>query len=54
MDLNGGFTSVNTKLAFDSQILLPNLDFKDDLSHNTMNKNFDCKIVYTLRMNDQK
>ena len=50
----GGFSSVNTRLAFDSQILLPNLDFKDDLNHNPMNKNFDHKIVYNLRMNDQK
>ena len=25
----GGFSSVNTRLAFDSQISLPNLDFKD-------------------------
>ena len=50
----GGFSSVNTRLTFDSQILLPNLDFKDDLNHNPMNKNFDHKIVYNLRMNDQK
>ena len=50
----GGFSSVNARLASDSQILLPNLDFKDDLNHNPMNKNFDYKIVYNLRMNDQK
>ena len=50
----GGYSSVNTRLAFDSQILLPNLDFKDDLEHNPMNKNFNYKIVYNLRMNDQK
>ena len=40
------------RLAFDSQILLPNLDFKDDLERNPMNKNY--KIVYSLRMNNQK
>ena len=50
----GGFSCVNTRLAFDPQILLPNLDFKDDLNHNPMNKIFDYKIVYNLRMNDQK
>ena len=50
----GGFSSVNTRLAFDPQILLPNLDFKDDLNHNPINKNFDYKVVYNLRMNDQK
>ena len=50
----GGFSSVNSRLAFDSQILLPNLGFKDDLNHNPMNKNFDYKIVYNLRMNDEK
>ena len=50
----GGFSSANTRLAFDSQILLPNLDFKDDLNHNPINKNFDYKVVYNLRMNDQK
>ena len=52
--LIGGFSSLNTRLAFDPQILLPNLDFKDDLNHNPINKNFDYKVVYNLRMNDQK
>ena len=28
----GIFIGVNTRLAFDSQILLPNLEFKDDLA----------------------
>ena len=50
----GGFSSVNTRLAFDSQILLPNLDFKDDLKQNPMNKDFNYKIVYNLQMNNQK
>ena len=50
----GGFSSVNTRLAFDSQILLPNLHFKDHLNHNPINKNVDYKIVYNLRMNDEK
>ena len=50
----GGFSSLNTRLAFDSQILLPNLHFKDHLNHNQINKNVDYKIVYNLRMNDEK
>ena len=41
----GKFSSVNTRLAFDLQNLLPNLEFKDDLVHNPMNKNFNYKII---------
>ena len=37
----GGFRSVNTRLAFDPQILLPNLTDKTNLENNPMNKNFD-------------
>ena len=29
--VTGGFSSVNTRLAFDTQNLLPNLEYKDDL-----------------------
>ena len=50
----GGFSSVYRRLAFDSQILLPNLEFKDDLERNPMNKNFHYKIVYILRMSKKK
>ena len=50
----GEFSSVNTRLAFDSQILLPNLEFKDDLVRDTMNKNFNYKIVYNFKMNNEK
>ena len=39
----GGFSSVNMRLAFDSQILLPNLDFKDESKSNSMNKDFNYK-----------
>ena len=34
----GGFSCVNTRLAFDSQILLPNLKNKGDLKNNPMNE----------------
>ena len=50
----GGFICVNTRLAFDSQILLPNLGHKIDLENNTMNKNFNYKVVYNLKMNNEK
>ena len=50
----GGFSCVNTRLAFDSQILLPNLADKIDLENNPMNKNFNYKVVYNLKMNNEK
>ena len=50
----GGFSCVNTRLAFDSQILLPNLKNKDDLENNPMNKDYNYKIVYNLKMNNEK
>ena len=45
----GGISSVKTRLAFDSQILLPYQTI-DDLT----NRNFNYKIVYNLRMNNQE
>ena len=50
----GGFSCVNTRLAFDSQILLPNLKTKNDLKNNPINKDFNYKIVYNLKMNNKK
>ena len=50
----GGFSSVNTRLAFDTQILLPNLEKKDDLEKNPMNKNFNYKVVYNLKLEKHK
>ena len=50
----GIFIGVNTRLAFDSQILLPNLEFKDDLARNPMNKSFNYKIVYNPKTNNEK
>ena len=40
----GGFSCVNTRLAFDCQILLPNLADKTNLENNPMNKKFDYKV----------
>ena len=50
----GGFSCVNTRLAFDSLILLPNLTDKTDLKNNPMNKNFNYKVVYNLKINNEK
>ena len=52
--VTGGFSSVNTRLAFDTQILLPNLDHKDDLQNNPLNKDFNYKVVYNLKLDGKK
>ena len=52
--VTGGFSSVNTRLAFDSQILLPNLTNKIDLENNPMNKDFNYKVAYNLKMKTKK
>ena len=50
----GGFSFVNTRLAFDSQILLPNLTNKLNLDNNLMNKDFNYKIGYNLKIDNEK
>ena len=40
--------------VFDSQILLPNLTDKTNLENNQMNKNFDYKVVYNLKLDNEK
>ena len=50
----GGFSCVNTRLAFDTQILLPNLPDKNNLEENPMNKDFNYKGVYNLKINNEK
>ena len=52
--LTGGFSSVNTKLAFDTRILLPNLDHKNELEKNPLNKKFDYQVVYNLKLDGKK
>ena len=47
--VTGGFSSVNTRLAFDTQILLPNLNDKKFLENNPLNKDFNYKVVYNLK-----
>ena len=50
----GGFSCVNTRLAFDTQILLPNLPDRNNLEENPMNKNFNYKVVYNFKINNEK
>ena len=52
--ITGGFSSVNTRLAFDSQILLPNLTNNINLENNPMNKDFNYKVAYNLKIDNEK
>ena len=49
------FSSVNTKLAFHTQILLPNLDKpNENTDDNPLNKDYDYKVVYNLKLDGKK
>ena len=50
----GGFSSVNTRLAFDSQILLSNLTNQKKLETDSISKNLNYKVVYDLKIYDEK
>ena len=52
--VTGGFSSLNTRLAFDTQILLPNLDHKTELENNPLNKDVNYKVVYNLKLDGKK
>ena len=55
--VTGGFSSVNTRLAFNTQILLTNLPkLKPNLNfeNNPMSKDFDYKVVYNLKIGKNK
>ena len=41
-------------MAFDTQMLLPNLEYKDDLEKNPLNKDFVYKFVYNLKLDGKK
>ena len=49
--VTGGFSSVNTRMAFDSQILLPSLNENFKCESNPMNKDLNYKIFYNLNIN---
>ena len=48
-----GFSCVNTRLAFDTLILSPNLN-NPMLTNSMMNKNIDYKVVYNLKIDKGK
>ena len=50
----GGFSSVNTRMAFDSQTLLPNLTNQKKLETDSISKNLNYKVVYDLKIYDEK
>ena len=49
-----GFSSVNTRLTFDTRIVLPNLDHKNEVEKNPLNKTFNYKVVYNLKFDGKK
>ena len=55
----GGFSSVNNRLSFDTEILMPNLRASDYEKMNiyesfTAYKRDDLKVVYSLKLNNEK
>ena len=57
--LSGGFSCVNTRLSFDTELLMPNL-IKKDFNKMNINQSFkafkrdDLKLVYNVKFDDQK
>ena len=49
----GGFSCVNTRLAFDTLILLPNLN-NPIITNSMMNKNLNYKFAYNLKIDKEK
>ena len=55
----GGFSSVNTRLSFDTEILMPNLT-RADYDKMNIDESFkaykcdDLKVIYSLRLDDEK
>ena len=57
--LSGGFSSVNTRLSFDTELLMPNLTEKDYRNMNIDQsfkafKRYDFKVVYLLKLDGEK
>ena len=57
--LSGGFSSVNTRLSFDTELLMANLR-QNDFQKMNMDESFkafkrdDLKVVYSLKLDDEK
>ena len=49
----GGYSCLNTRLAFDALILFPNLN-NSMLYNSMMNKNLGYKVVYNLKFDKEK
>ena len=50
--ITGGFSSVNTRLAIDIDILLPNLIDPEDSKD--FQKDYNYKVCYNIRLNEEK
>ena len=50
--ITGGFSSINTRLVFDTEILLPNLINEE--KPDEFEKNDNNKICYNIRLNNEK
>ena len=50
--IRGSFSSVNTRLAFDTEILLPNLVQKNSEEDSQKDNNY--KVCYNIKLNDDK
>ena len=57
--LSGGFSSVNTRLSFNTELLMPNLT-QNDYQKMNIDESFkpfkrdDLKVVYSLKLDDEK
>ena len=51
--ITGGFRSVNTRIAFHTEILPPNL-INEEKQHEEFQKDYNYKICYNIRLNNEK
>ena len=57
--LSGGFSSVNTRLSFDTELLMPNLT-QNDYQKMNIDQSFkafkrdDLKVVYSLKLDNEE
>ena len=50
--ITGGFSSINTRLAIDTDILLANLIDPEDSKD--FRKDYNCKVCYNIRLTKEK
>ena len=51
--ITGGFSCVNNRLAFDSELFLPN-EIKQNTESEDYRKDYDFKICYNIKLNSEK